>query len=218
MFLKVGHRGARAYERENTINCFRTAISLGANAIELDVQKTVDDELVVSHDDNLKRVFGLDVSIDGSPLNELKALTSNEIPTFREALEFIDHKVEKILVELKKAGYEKDAIAQIRKAGLRDHIIVVSFLEASLAEIRRLDKNIETGLIYTRHKNPIASAIKLNSQYLLPLYSFTHTKDIQEAHKNRLKVVVWTINSKDDVEKYRAKGVDGVASDKPDIL
>jgi len=120
---------------------------------------------------------------------------------FGKLLNSLEHKVDKILVELKKAGYEKDVISQIREAGLHDHIIVVSFLEAALAEIRRLDKNIETGLIYTRHKNPIASAIKLNSQYLLPLYSFTHTKDIQEAHKNRLKVVVWTINSKEDVEK-----------------
>jgi len=73
---------------ENTINCFRKAIAIGANAIELDLQKTVDDELIVSHDDTLKRVFGRNVSIDGSPLNELKALTSDEIPTFREALEF----------------------------------------------------------------------------------------------------------------------------------
>lgn len=218
MFLKVGHRGAKAYETENTINSFRKAIALGANAIELDLQKTVDDELVVSHDDNLKRVFGQNVSIASSSLKELKALTSDQIPTFQEALEFIDRKVEKILVELKKPGCEKAVIARIRKAGLSDHIIVVSFHEESLAEVRRLDRNIETGLIYTRHKNPVDSATRLNTQYLLPLYSFTHTKNIQEAHKNNLKVVVWTINSKVDAEKYRAKGVDGIASDKPDIL
>ena len=218
MFLKVGHRGARAYETENTINCFRKAIDLGANAIELDLQKTIDNELVVSHDDNLKRVFGLNISIDGSSLQHLKALTSGQMPTFREALQFIDRKVEKILVELKKEGYEADVIDQIGKAELRDRVIVVSFHEPSLTEIRKLDKKIETGLIYTRHKDPIASAIKLDVQYLLPLYSFTHTKNIEEAHEMSLKMVVWTINSKGDVDKYKAKGVDGIVSDKPDIL
>ena len=218
MFLKVGHRGARAYETENTIESFRKAIELGANAIEFDLQQTVDNKLVISHDDNLKRVFGQDIPIDSSLLSDLKALTGDKMPTFQEALEFIDNKVDKIIVELKIEGYEKEVLKQIKKTGLRDRIIVASFHESSLAEIRRFDNNIETGLIYARHKNPIASAIKLKSQYLLPLYRFSHTKNIEEAHRHNLKVVVWTINSKDEAEKYRAKGVDGIASDKPDIL
>ena len=86
MFLKVGHRGAKAYETENTIESFRKAIELGANAIEFDLQQTFDHMLVVSHDDNLKRVFGQDISIEGSLLRDLKALTGEKMPTFQEAL------------------------------------------------------------------------------------------------------------------------------------
>ncbi len=218
MFLKVGHRGARAYETENTIACFKKAIDLGVNSIEFDLQKTADGELIVSHDDNLNRVFRHDISIEASSLRQLKDLTSGQVPTFIEALEFIDGKVDRILVELKKEGYEKDVLDQIARTRLHDRIVIVSFLETALAEIRRLDKKIETGLIYTRHKTPIASAIRLNAQYLLPLFSVFHTKNIQEAHNNNLKVVVWTINSRKEVEKYKAKGVDGIASDRPDIL
>ena len=40
MFLKIGHRGARAYEVENTIESFKKAIELGVNAIEFDVRAT----------------------------------------------------------------------------------------------------------------------------------------------------------------------------------
>jgi glycerophosphoryl diester phosphodiesterase len=218
MFLKVGHRGAKAYATENTIESFSKAIELGANAIEFDVQQTADHKLVISHDDNLKRVFGQDISIEGSLLQDLKALTGDKIPTFGEGLEFIDNKVDKILVELKKDGYEKEVFRQIEKAGLRDRIIIVSFNESCLSEVRRLDKQIETGLIYARHRNPIASAIGLNAQYLLPLYRITHTKNVEGAHKNNLKVIVWTVNSKDEADRYKAKGVDGIASDKPDIL
>jgi glycerophosphoryl diester phosphodiesterase len=54
MFLKIGHRGAKAYEIENTIESFEKAIRLGANAVELDVRKSKDGKLVVSYDDNLK--------------------------------------------------------------------------------------------------------------------------------------------------------------------
>ena len=218
MFLKIGHRGARAYETENTIQSFKRAIDLGANAIEFDLQRTSDGQLIVSHDDNLKRVFGQNKIIDNTPLEELKALTSDQIPTFMEALEFIDHKVEKILVEIKKIGYEAEIIARVENSGLHDRIIIVSFHEASLAEIRKLDGRIEAGFIYTRYKNPVAAAAKLEAQYLLPLYSFTHTKNIEEAHKNGLKVLVWTVNSKEEADKYKSKGVDGIASDKPDIL
>jgi glycerophosphoryl diester phosphodiesterase len=163
-------------------------------------------------------VFGRDIPVDGSSLEDLKALTGGRMPTFQEALEFIDNKVDKIIVELKMKGYEKEVLRQIKRAGLSDRIVVVSFHESSLYEIRRLDKYIETGLIYARHRNPLVLAIKLKSQYLLPLYRFLHTRNLQEAHRNNLKVVVWTINSIDEAEKYRAKGVDGIASDKPDIL
>jgi glycerophosphoryl diester phosphodiesterase len=57
MFLRVGHRGARAYELENTVESFKKAIDLGANAIELDLRQSKDGKIVVCHDDNLKRLF-----------------------------------------------------------------------------------------------------------------------------------------------------------------
>jgi glycerophosphoryl diester phosphodiesterase len=218
MFLKVGHRGAKAYKVENTLDSFQKAIELGVNAIELDVRKTKNDKLIVIHDDNLKRVFGKDVPVNHATLKELKQLTEDKIPTLEEALQFIDKRVEKILIELKEVGCEKKVLEIINKEKLRDHVIIVSFHEEALFEMRQLDTKIETGLIYARHKNPITSALKLNAQYLVPLYKLTHTKNIEDAHKNNLKVIVWTINTKQEVKAYMDKGVDGIASDKPDIL
>jgi len=69
-----------------------------------------------------------------------------------------------------------------------------------------------------RHKNPIKAALELKANYLLPLCRFTHTADVQKAHQNGLKVIVWTINEQEEVLKYQKKGVDGITSDKPDIL
>ena len=218
MFLKIGHRGARAYQVENTLESFGKAIALGANAVELDVRQSGDGKLVVSHDENLKKVFGKDVEVTEASLKELKKSTENRIPTLEEALEFIDRKVEKILVELKEAGYEKKVLDVIKKEKLHDRVVIVSFHDEALANVRKLDKKIATGLIYARHKNPIDTALKLTAQYLVPLYRFTHTRDIEKAHKNDLKVIVWTINTREEAKEYRAKGVDGIASDKPDIL
>jgi glycerophosphoryl diester phosphodiesterase len=218
MFLKVGHRGAKAYETENTLESFRKAIELGANAIELDVRISSDAKLIVIHDDNLKKVFGKDVQIKGATLEELKQLTDKRIVTFDEALRFIDRKVEKILVELKETGYERDVLDIIRKEKLEDRVIVVSFHEEALAHVRELDKKIETGLIYTKVKKPIEAALKLNAQYLVPLYRFVHRRDIAKAHKSNLKVIVWTVNTIIEVQNFIAKDVDGIATDKPDIF
>jgi len=218
MFLKVGHRGAKAYETENTLESFRKAIELGANAIELDVRISGDAKLIVIHDDNLKKVFGKDVRIKESTLEELKQLTDNRIVTFVEALRFIDRKVEKILVELKDTGYERDVLDIIGNEKLEDRVIVVSFHEEALAHVRELNKKIETGLIYTKFKKPIDAALKLNAQYLVPLYRFVHRRDIAKAHKSNLKVIVWTVNTIIEVQNFIAKDVDGIATDKPDIF
>lgn len=218
MFLKVGHRGARAYETENTLESFRKAIELGANAVELDVRISGDAKLIVIHDDNLKKVFGKEVRIKEATLEELKQLTDNRLVTLDEALRFIDRKVEKILVELKETGYESDVLDIIRKEKLEDRVIVVSFHEEALAHVRGLDRKIETGLIYTKFKKPIDMALKLNAQYLVPLYRFVHRRDVAKAHKSNLKVIVWTINRKEEAREYIAKDVDGIATDKPDIF
>jgi len=218
MFLKVGHRGARAYKIENTLESYKKAITLGANAIELDVRKSKDGKLIIIHDDNLKRVFGKEIQVNSAKLKELKQLTENKIPTLKEALQFIDKKVEKILVELKEIGYEKKVLEVIRKEKLKDRVIIVSFHEKALFNVRKVYSKIETGLIYSKYKNPIDAALKLDTQYLVPFYRFTHTKNIADAHKNNLKVIVWTINTKKEAKEYIAKGVDGIASDKPDIF
>ena len=218
MFLKVGHRGARAYELENTLESFGKAIELGTNAIELDLRLSGDGKLVICHDDNLKRVFSKNLPLNEATLEELKEATGNKIPTLQEALRFMDRKVEKILLEVKEAGYEKKVLEAIKKENLEDRVIVVSFLVDALVTVRNLDKKIETGLIYTKFRSPVDAALKLQARYLMPLYRFVHTKDVEKAHKNNLKMIVWTINTKEEVRKYLAKGVDGIATDRPDIF
>jgi len=218
MFLRVGHRGARAYEIENTLQSFKKALELGVNAVELDVRQSKDRKLILSHDENLKRLFGMDVPVSRATLKELKQLTNNKIITLAEALVFLDSKVEKILVELKESGYEKKVLDVIMRERLLNRAIVVSFHEDTLAAVRSLHNKIETGLIYARFRNPVDVAKRIGAGYLLPLYRFVHTKNVGRAHENNLKVVVWTINTQEEAREYIAKGVDGIASDKPDIF
>ena len=217
--LRIGHRGARAYAPENTLASFKKALEIGVDAVELDVRKTKDNQLVVIHDADVKRTTNGEGLVSELMLKEIKNLSADgeKIPTLEEALDFLDKKV-KVFVELKEEGVEKQVLSIVHDKGLEKNVVVVSFLEDALKKVRELDKDIETGLIYAKHKNPLKAALELKANYLLALYRFTHTANVEKAHECGLKVVVWTINNPQEAEEYAKKGVDGIASDKPDIL
>ena len=218
--LKIGHRGARAYEPENTLRSFTKAIELGVDAVELDARRTREGEVVVIHDAKVDKTTNGKGAVSDLTLSEIKQLVTDKgekIPTLDEALDFLDKKV-KIVIELKETGLEKKVLDLVHEKGLAKNVIIVSFLEEALRKVTELDDEVDIGLIYVRHRNPIKAALDLGAKYLLSLYRFTHTANVKKAHENGLKVIVWTINKQEEVLEYVKKGVDGIASDRPDIL
>jgi len=218
--LKIGHRGARAYEPENTLSSFRRALELGVDAVELDVRKTVDNELVVIHNADVNKTTNGSGAVNELTLEEIQRFVTEKgehVPTLEDVLDVVAKRV-KVLVELKETETEEQVISLIRKKRLTENVIIISFHEDALRKVRELSDEVETGLIYVRHKNPIQAALDLKAEYLLPLYRFTHASNVKKAHEAGLKVIVWTINNKEEVDEYKKKGVDGIASDIPDIL
>jgi glycerophosphoryl diester phosphodiesterase len=218
--IKVGHRGARAYEPENTLRSFKKAVELGVDAIELDVRKTKDQEIVVIHDADIKRTTNGSGLVSDLTLQQIKTYSTEKnekIPTLAEALDFIDKKA-RVFIELKETGFEEQVLSVVYRKELVKNVVIVSFLEDALRKVRELDPEIETGLIYAKHKNPLKAALELKAQWLLAFYKFTHTANVQKAHESGLKVLVWTVNTPEEVAEMKKKGVDAVASDKPDIL
>ena len=218
--MRVGHRGARAYAPENTLTSFKKALEIGVDAIELDVRKTKDNQIVVIHDADIKRTTNGKGLVNELTLAQIKGFSSEggeKILTLQEALDFLDEKV-KVIVELKESGVEEQVLSIVHDRGLEKNVAIISFLEDAIRKVRQLDKDVETGLIYAKHSNPVKSALELKANYLVALYRFTHTANVLKAHKNGLKIIVWTINTHEEAQEYAKKGVDGIASDKPDIL
>jgi glycerophosphoryl diester phosphodiesterase len=218
--LRIGHRGARAYAPENTLKSFKKALEIGVDAVELDVRKTKDNQLVVIHDADIKRTTNGEGLVSAFTLMEIQGFDAGngeKIPTLEELLDFLDKKV-KVFVELKEIGIEEQVLAIVKEKGLEKNVVITSFIEEALKKVRELNGDVETGLIYANYKNPIKAALELKANYLLPLYRFTHTANVEKAHQNGLKVVVWTINKPEEVKEYAKKGVDGITSDNPDIL
>lgn len=220
LLLKIAHRGARAYEPENTLSSFRKAIELGVDGIELDVRKTKDNELVVIHNADVNKTTNGNGLVNELTLEQIKELVTEkdeQIPTLEEVFDSVKKRV-KLLIEIKEKGIEEQIISLTHKKGLLNNVIFISFHEDVLKKVRELNDEVETGLVFVRHKNPIKTALEIKAQFLLSLYRFTHSKMINKAHESGLKIIVWTINNKEEVAEYRKKGVDGIASDKPEIL
>lgn len=100
----IAHRGLHdSASPENSMSAFAKAMNCGY-AIEMDIHMSADGEIVVFHDDNLKRITGCDRAICEMTLAELKQLklsgTEETIPTFVEFLDLVGGKVP-LLIEIK---------------------------------------------------------------------------------------------------------------------
>jgi|SRR5690625_336038 len=89
------HRGGKLEFDENTLSAFESSYSEGLRGFELDVRRTRDNHLVIFHDANFERIFGIEGSIEESTFDEIMALKTkegNQIPTLNEVLEFFNSK------------------------------------------------------------------------------------------------------------------------------
>lgn len=116
--FNIAHRGLHTKDlnvAENSLEAFRLAIAKGY-ALELDLNMLKDDTIVVFHDNNLKRVVGLDAHISTLTYNDIKDLTLHQtqehIPTLKELLDLTAGKVP-LLIELKPYGEIKKFCALV---------------------------------------------------------------------------------------------------------
>lgn len=102
--LCIGHRGASGHCTENTLAAFRCASEMGAEMWELDTQCSSDGIVMVSHDDHLLRVFGVDAYISKLTASEIADLADVDVPTFSEVAALARELGAGLYIELKAAG------------------------------------------------------------------------------------------------------------------
>lgn len=158
------HRGCCTLYPENTLEAFRAAAELdGITGIELDIQLTSDGEMVVFHDENLRRVTHIDRNVRGCTLAEIKniAIPANDgkycsIPTLEEVLVMMKPYCESrgilINIELKTSvirydGIESKAYEIVRKYGMEQYIVWSSFLAESVDIMKKIDRDAKTAVL-----------------------------------------------------------------------
>lgn len=203
----IAHRGLHNDKyTENGMNAFGNAVRHGL-PIELDIHLTKDNQLVVCHDEDLKRTTGTSGIIEDLTLEEIKKyrlLDGGEVPTFIEVLDFVKEQVP-IIVELKvfrknyKALAAKVIEVMSEKVVDKKNYMFISFDPRSLWPLKKL------GIV--------RSLLATGEEYFYVYRYFRHTvesvdldqtlfdkKQIQRYHK-RYFVNAWTIESEEQLKK-----------------
>ncbi len=217
--LIIGHKGASKSEPENTLRSFRKAIELQADYIELDVQVSKDGEIVVIHDYEISKLTGHSGNVKEMTLDELKQLNIGEgekIPTLQEVIMLAQGEIG-LQIEIKVEKIGKKIIEMLRDASLIESTIISSFIHHELVKIKKLEPEIKLGALISERiseprdlTNATKRVIKKKLFAIHPYFAGVNRELIEFAHNNNLKVNVWTLNDKPDMERLIKLGVDGI--------
>jgi len=219
--LKISHRGASAYEPENTLRAIKRALGYAVDMVEIDVRETKDGQIMVIHDETLERTTngrGYVHQMTYSELRRLDAGKGERIPTLQEVIDLVKGRVG-LVVELKDPGTTDKVARILTENNFADQTLVTSFIHSEVKRIKELNPQLETGVIFRSAPiKPSQLALDANANALFPYYKYVTTRMIEDAHSNQLTVNVWTLDTREEIEYYVRMGVDGVATNKPDLL
>ncbi len=222
----MAHRGDSFRFPENTMAAFRGAADAGADYVELDVRQTLDGVLIIMHDDNLLRTAGVDRELCDVTYNELRSLKVKKsgglssaretIPTLREVLWVLKDSSLMLNIELKpcrEGGYEKGVVDLILETDMQNRCLIASSDCGILQRVKSYAPEIRTAYVGCDFKSCIlrlqcADAISLKE-------SCVDATVVQLAHSAGKKIYVWTVNTKQMLDKAIALGVDGVITNNP---
>lgn len=192
----VGHRGAAGLALENTIESIQKALELKVDAIEFDVRRTKDDQLVLCHDKNTENLNNASVCIRDSTYKDLcmQPLKNGEyMPSAEDALKAISHKMP-VIIDVKESGTATALINTLRKFP-KHRITLTGYQHNDMKHV--VAALPEVDFFISEHFSPIeivhearrigASGISLNAWLLNPL---TYTL----AKRYKLKIMLYTVN------------------------
>ncbi len=234
----VGHRGAPREAPENTLASFQRALALGADAIELDVRLSRDGVPIVMHDATLERTTNGAGPVSALTLTELRRLDAGSwfdpkfqgerISTLDEALAIVANQPKRqgvrMLIEIKNEpepylGIEEAVVAAIRRTKTGRQAIVVSFDHAVVRRVKEQALEVATGVLFVaRPVDPVALAKAARANAILPLWAYVTEEMVAAAKRAGLAVVPWTVDEPAAMRRLIRLGVDGIVTNRPDVL
>lgn len=247
-FEIFAHRGLAHGCTENTLEAFTKAVEAGAHWIETDVNTTADGVVVAFHDQTLNRLLGISGTVGDSTWDDLKGrelVHGGQVATFEEILAAFP--TTPINVDIKDAGSTEHIAQLVAAAGAQDRVRFASFSEKrkarALAQAAQLGISISSSateiamvlfylcsrvswrlwpLVRTLAAPWVGSfqSIQVPADYKVCGITFmvTDPKTIEMAHRYGLPVHVWTIDDEAEMRRLLDLGVDGIVTNRTDLL
>jgi glycerophosphoryl diester phosphodiesterase len=203
--ILLGHRGTRASAiRENTLPAFEMALQHGCDGFEFDVRLTRDGRAVVCHN---PRSRGISLARAGIARLGRLPLLEDVIARFAK-LAFLD-------IELKVPGLEQHVLTLLRENVPERGYVVSSFLPKVLVELRARSETVLLGIIFDKKTTKWRD---LPVNYVIPRKSLVTAALVNEVHDAGKLLITWTVNDKRSMLRLANWGVDGIISDKTELL
>lgn len=235
--LAIAHRGGAGHPDlgglENSLAAFQHAADLGYRYLETDVHATTDGVLFSFHDARLDRITdgqGRITDLTAAQVRGLRIAGVHPVPTLGELLEALPHC--RFNVDLKSASAVEPMARLVQDTGCWDRVLVASFSRRLLDRFRQLSggrvatsaapAEVAAALLartgpqlraWTRSR--VAALQVPPGRYGLPVVT---PGFVARAHAARVPVHVWTIDDERTMHRLLDMGVDGVMTDRTDVL
>ncbi|NNE12096.1 MAG: glycerophosphodiester phosphodiesterase [Ilumatobacter sp.] len=224
--LAFAHRGGASDHPENTMPAFQHAVDLGFTYLETDVHATSDGVLLAFHDSELDRVTdgtGVIAELPYREVREAKVDGEEPIPLFEDLMEaFPDARIN---IDCKADGAVEPLVAALRELDCLDRVLIGGFSDSRL---RRLRGELGERLCTSFGPRQIA-ALRATGRVpwggqaaQVPVkqgpLTIVNETFVERAHRKGLHVHVWTIDDPEEMHRLLDLGVDGLMTDRPQIL
>lgn len=230
--VPFSHQGAHRTDgpAENTMGAFEAAVAMGYRYLETDVHATADGVLVAFHDDHLDNMTdrqGLIGDLPWAEVRQARVRDRDELPLLEDILTaWPDVRVN---VDAKHDAAVEPLVELIRTMRVTERVCVGSFSDQRLTRVRE-----ELGPDICTSMGPRQVARLVAASYGLPAGRFSaacvqvpvkrgpvtvvNERFVSAAHDRGLQVHVWTIDDADEMERLLDMGVDGIMTDRPEVL
>jgi glycerophosphoryl diester phosphodiesterase len=235
----IAHRGDSAHRPENTLASFASALELGADLVEFDVQLTGDGHVVVIHDPTLDRTTSGSGRVGERSLAEIRALSAGypqlfgtdypaeRVPTLVEALAFLRDRG-RVMIEIKPDsvtdeaddGVEARTIADVRRAGMEKDVAFLSFSRRALTRCRSLAPEIVRAHLFHQAEVEavLAGAREAGCDLVLPEKGMLSTTLRDRTREAGLRMATWVVDDPDELAALAPLDLYGVATNRPGVL
>jgi glycerophosphoryl diester phosphodiesterase len=219
--IRVAHRGGAGHAPENTLRAIENAIAIGVDYVEIDVQSTADDHLVVMHDKRVDRTTNGSGRVTALTLEYIRSLDAGEgerVPLLSEVLELVNGLVG-VMIELITPHIAMKTHRLVKKSGMRVPVLYASFLHSELIAVRQAEVSTQT--LALLEGVPISGArfaIEARASHVGICFDSVTPEFLHSLKSHGLQTFVYTLNDPRDIGLARDLGVNGIITDYPERI